>query len=179
LARDLFPVAVTPFHWTLLRRPAQEAMRRTWGAFGAAGGAALPVADFWRRAPDGAVYLNADLVAQAGRAVHGAAWLSAPPPDRGGLFGRWQTAGTIKRVQAQVDAAAQIALRLRQRADFQLVICHVPQPDGNNLLVSHSFCQQNSILKNKHGTARLSAQGIGIGNIVENSCLESFIFQFW
>jgi phosphohistidine swiveling domain-containing protein len=101
LARDLFPAAVTPFHWTLLRRPAQEAMRRTWADLGVA----LPAQDFWRRAPDSYVYLNADLMAQAGRAVHGAAWLSAPPlPERGGLFGRWQTQGTIKRVHAQVDA---------------------------------------------------------------------------
>jgi len=104
LARDLFPAAVTPFHWTLLRRPAQEAMQRTWADLGVA----LPTADFWRRAPDGTVYLKADLVAQAGRAVHGAAWLGAQPtPERGGLFGRWQTSGTIKRVQAQVDAVAQ------------------------------------------------------------------------
>ena len=112
LARDLFPAAVTPFHWTLLRRPAQEAMRRTWADLGVA----LPAADFWRRAPDGYVYLNADLMAQAGRAVHGAAWLSAPPaPERGGLFGRWQTQGTIKRVQAQVDAVAQEVDGLNQR----------------------------------------------------------------
>jgi phosphohistidine swiveling domain-containing protein len=113
LARDLFPAAVTPFHWTLLRRPAQEAMRRTWADLGVV----LPAADFWHRAaPDGYVYLNADLVAQASRAVHGAAWLSGPPPpERGGLFGRWQTQGTIKRVQAQVDAVAQEADGLNQR----------------------------------------------------------------
>ena len=87
-------------------------MRRTWADLGVA----LPAADFWRRAPDGYVYLNADLMAQAGRAVHGAAWLSAPPaPERGGLFGRWQTQGTIKRVQAQVDAAAQEVDGLNQR----------------------------------------------------------------
>ena len=87
-------------------------MRRTWADLGVA----LPAADFWRRAPDGCVYLNADLMAQAGRAVHGAAWLSAPPAtERGGLFGRWQTQGTIKRVQAQVDAVAQEADGLNQR----------------------------------------------------------------
>jgi len=124
LARDLFPTAVTPFHWTLLRRPAQEAMRRTWADLGVA----LPAADFWRRAPDGTVYLNADLVAQAGRAVHGAAWLGAPPggpppPELGGLLGRWQTPGTIKRVQAQVDAVAQEAdgLNLRLAEWFAFV----------------------------------------------------------
>ncbi len=112
LARDLFPAAVTPFHWTLLRRPAQEAMRRTWVDLGVV----LPAADFWRRAPDGYVHLNADLMAQAGRAVHGAAWLSAPPtPERGGLFGRWQAQGTIKRVQAQVDTVAQEVDGLNQR----------------------------------------------------------------
>jgi hypothetical protein len=91
-------------------------MRRTWADLGVA----VPAADFWRRAPDGYVYLSADLVAQAGRAVHGAAWLGGspggpPPPERSGLFGRWQTPGTIKRVQAQVDAVAQDVDRLNLR----------------------------------------------------------------
>ena len=120
LARDLFPAAVTPFHWTLLRRPAQEALRRTWSALGADLGVALPAADFWQRAPDGTVYLNADRVAEAGRAVYGAAWLGAPPglpPPlvRGGLLGRWQTPGTVRRVQAEVDAVAQETDGLNQR----------------------------------------------------------------
>jgi hypothetical protein len=74
-------------------------MRRAWADLGAV----LPAASFWRRGEDGRGVLNATLLGQAGRALHGAAWLNAPPePAGGGLFDRLRAPGTIRRVQAQV-----------------------------------------------------------------------------
>ena len=103
VARDLFPANVSPFHWTLLQRPAERAMQRTWADLGAT----LPADAFWRRAADDRIYLNADLLAEAGRALHGAAWLGPRPPvERAGFFGRWQTQGGIQRTQAQITATA-------------------------------------------------------------------------
>lgn len=85
LARDLFPTAVIPFHWTLLRRPVQVAMQRTWADLGAI----LPPEDFWRWGDDGCIYLNASLVAQAGRVLHGAAWIGVPPEEARPDAWRW------------------------------------------------------------------------------------------
>ncbi len=103
LARDLFPAAVTPFHWTLLRRPIQVAMERTWIGLGAA----LPAADFWRRDANGHVYLNAGLIAQAGRAQRAAAWIGAPPEEgSGGFLSRWQAQGITRCAREHVDAVA-------------------------------------------------------------------------
>lgn len=103
VARDLFPVNVSPFHWTLLQRPAEKAMQRAWADLGAR----VSADNFWRRAADGYVYLNADLLVEAGRALHGAAWLGTRPPvQHAGFFSRWQAQGTIQRAHAQITATA-------------------------------------------------------------------------
>lgn len=112
LARDLFPLAVTPFHWTLLRRPAEAAMRRAWADLGAH----LPTEPFWRLNERGLVYLNAALTRQAARELHGAAWLGAAPgPSKPGLLGRLQAQTTIGRAQKQVDTAVGEVEQLNRR----------------------------------------------------------------
>jgi hypothetical protein len=72
LARDLFPGRATPFGWTLLRAPAENAMRDAWAALSAT---ELPTAPFWEAGIDGYVRLNASNLAATGRALYGAAWL--------------------------------------------------------------------------------------------------------
>ena len=55
---------------------------------------------------------------------------------------------------------------------------HVPQPDGEIFLVAYLFLA-NVILhfKQRNGAARLSAQGVGVGECVESPCLGVFIFS--
>ncbi len=117
LARDLFPAAVLPFHKTLLRRPVQAAMQRAWAGLGAI----VPSDDFWRWGEDGRIDLNASLVARAGRALHGAAYIGAPPEEeRGGVLARWQARETVKRARKQIDAVVSGAEGQNQRfADWQ------------------------------------------------------------
>lgn len=102
LARDLFSGWTTPFAWTLLRSPAEAALRGAYMDLGAT--STLPGESFWR-SDDGAVYLNAALVAQADLTLAGAAWLGrAQPPAPGGLLARLQTSSTVKRCQARIAA---------------------------------------------------------------------------
>ncbi len=112
LARDLFPIAPTPFHWTLLRQPLQTAMHRAWTDLGVT----LPGLNFWDRGADGHIYLNADLVRQANRPLYGAAWLVTPPdPTAAGLFARLQAQGIIRRTEAQMAHVVAEAAALQAR----------------------------------------------------------------
>ncbi len=92
-------------------------MQRTWADLGAA----LLSDDFWRRGGDGRICLNASLVAQASRELHGAAWIGVPPEEaRGGFLARWQAQETVKRARKQVDAVANGAEGQNRRlADWQ------------------------------------------------------------
>jgi len=106
----LFPTTATPFHWTLLQHPAEQALRRAWADLGVS----LPDAPFWHRDADGRVVLNLTLVNQAGRALHGAAWLIVPPePTGAGVFDRLRAPGAIRRVQAQLAGALPAARALQ------------------------------------------------------------------
>ena len=103
LARDLFPGRATPFGWTLLRAPAENAMRRMWAAFGVAD---LPQTPFWQYGVDGYVRLNAENLAAASRVVQGAAWLGAVRGDAPtGFAARLRQPAVIRRTEAEVQAA--------------------------------------------------------------------------
>ncbi len=103
LAGDLFPGVALPFAWTVLRAPAERALRRALVALGAGEPAASPL---WRLADDRRVYVNADALAEAARQLHGAAWLGELPGEPpAGLLARWQTGGVIRQAQARVAQA--------------------------------------------------------------------------
>ena len=72
LARDLFPGVATPFAWTVLRAPADSALRRALIELGAG---ELPAAALWRRPDEGRVVVNATALAEAAKMLYGAAWL--------------------------------------------------------------------------------------------------------
>jgi hypothetical protein len=113
LARDLFSGWTTPFAWTLLRAPVETALRSVYTAVGAA--LTAPGEPFWR-SEEGAVYLNAALIAQTDQTLAGAAWLGRrQPPAPGGLLARLQTGSTAKRCQARVAAAPGEAQSLQTR----------------------------------------------------------------
>lgn len=104
LACDLFPGITSPFAWTALCAPAENALRRTWADLGAT--IAPTGVPLWRRADDGCVYVNAEALADAAQGLHGAAWLiAAPAAPPSGLRARWQAGGVIRRVQARIAAA--------------------------------------------------------------------------
>ncbi len=104
LARDLFCGWTTPFAWTLLRSPAEAALRGAYGELGSA--LILPGESFWR-SDDGVIRLNAALVAQADQTLAGAAWLGrVQPPAPGGLLARLQTGSIVKRCQARIAVSA-------------------------------------------------------------------------
>lgn len=112
LARDLFPGPATPFAWTLLRAPAEAALRAFYADLGATVAADEP---FWRLA-DGYVYLNAAAVAAADEKLFGAAWLGRnAPPAPSGLFAKMQTGGVTKRAEGRLRAASGEAAGLRTR----------------------------------------------------------------
>lgn len=112
LARDLFPGPATPFAWTLLRAPAEAALRALYADLGAAVVADEP---FWRL-DDGYVYLNTATVVAADAKLFGAAWLGRDaPPAPSGLFARMQTGGVTKRAEGRLRAAAGEAAGLRTR----------------------------------------------------------------
>lgn len=104
LARDLFCGWTTPFAWTLLRSPAEAALR---GAYSELGSASIsPGEPFWR-SDDGIIRLNAALVARADQMLAGAAWLGrVQPPAPGGLLARLQAGSIVKRCQARIAASA-------------------------------------------------------------------------
>ncbi len=113
LAADLFPGTTTPFAWTALRAPAETALRRTWADLGAPAPADAPL---WRRADDGRVYVDAAALTSAARALHGAAWLIAPPAELSqGLMARWQAGGVIRRAQARIAATQEGVAGLQTR----------------------------------------------------------------
>ena len=103
LARDLFPGVATPFGWTVLCTPAESALRRAFAELGA------PAPDgiqLWQRDQDGQVCVNASALADAARRLHGAAWLGSIRGEMpGGMLGRLQTGGVIRKAQARIDAA--------------------------------------------------------------------------
>lgn len=113
LACDLFPGHVTPFAWSVLREPAETALRRTLTGLSAL---ALPPDALWQRQADGCVYLATAPLAEAGAAAHGAAWLGPqPPPEPAGPLARLRHAGALRRAQAQVAAAVSAAAADRDR----------------------------------------------------------------
>jgi len=104
LARDLFGGRTTPFHWTLLRSPADAALR---GAYSELGAASISSGEPFWRSDDSVIHLNATLVAQADQMLAGAAWLGrVQPPAPGGLLARLQTGSIVKRCQARLAASA-------------------------------------------------------------------------
>ena len=104
LACDLFPGSATPFAWTLLRGPAETALRRVLTELGAP---AMPTHALWQRQADGRVYVAAGPLAEAGAATHGAAWLGPERPVVAtGPLARLSAAGAIRRAQGRVSAAA-------------------------------------------------------------------------
>jgi len=113
LARDLFCGWTTPFTWTLLRSPAEAALRSVYGELGSA-----PVSfrePFWR-SDDGIVRLNAALVSQADQMLAGAVWLGrVQPPAPGGLLARLQAGSITKRCQDRIATAADDVLNLQAR----------------------------------------------------------------
>ncbi len=113
LARDLFPGRTTPFGWTLLREPAETAMRQMWAAFGIAG---LPQTPFWQYGADGYVRLNAVHLAAASWAAQGAAWLGAVRGNAPtGFAARLRPPAVIRRTEAEIQTtlAAVTALNAR------------------------------------------------------------------
>jgi len=103
LARDLFPGTATPFAWTLLRAPAEVALRQALADLGAVSLAGRPL---WRHGGDTYVYVNAGALAEAGRSLYGAAWLgtvAGEPPN--GLLSRFQASNIRRKAQARIAAA--------------------------------------------------------------------------
>lgn len=111
LARDLFCGGTTPFAWTLLRSPAEAALRSAYAELGSA--AISPGEPFWRL-DGGLVRLNAALVAEMDQSLAGATWLGRVQPQApGGLLARLQAGSTAKRCQARIAAAADDLLALQ------------------------------------------------------------------
>lgn len=104
LACDLFPGIASPFAWTFFRDPAEAALRRVLTELGAT---ALPAHALWQRAADGRVYVASTVLAEAGAATHGAAWLGLHRPAAPtGPLARLQAAGAIRRAHGRVTAVA-------------------------------------------------------------------------
>lgn len=113
LARDLFPGRVTPFGWTVLRTPAEMAMRRTWAGLGVS---EMPATPFWRLGDDGLVYLSAENLTAGGQALYGAAWLGpakGEPPT--GLMARLRAGNIIRRAEGEIQSAVTGAGALNAR----------------------------------------------------------------
>ena len=103
LARDLFPRPVTPFSWTVLRGPADVALRQAYAELGAPVSATEP---FWRL-ENRHVYLCSELVEAADGKLCGAAWLGRVAPGAPtGLRGRIQAGGAIKRAESRLQTVA-------------------------------------------------------------------------
>ena len=103
LARDLFPGVATPFGWTVLCTPADSALRRAFLDLGAPAPEGIQL---WQRDQDGQVRVNASALAEAAARLHGAAWLGSIRGETpGGMLGRLQTGGAIRKAQARIDAA--------------------------------------------------------------------------
>ncbi len=118
LARDLFPGPVTPFAWTLLRGPAEAAMRRTWADLGVS---ELNVRAFWQLGEDSRVVLNATALGDASLALHGAAWLGGiPGQPPAGLTARWRARGALRRAEQAVTTAVSSLPALQARLGYWL-----------------------------------------------------------
>jgi phosphohistidine swiveling domain-containing protein len=103
LARDLFPGVATPFGWTILCTPAESALRRAFAELGAPAPEGIQL---WQRDRDGQVRVNASALAEAAHRLHGAAWLGSIRGEMpGGMLGRLQTGGVIRKAQTRADAA--------------------------------------------------------------------------
>ncbi len=103
LAADLFPGTTSPLAWTLLRGPANAALRQAYLELGAP---ALPATPLWQLQTDGQVLVDAAALAEADAALRGAAWLGAAQPEPpAGLLARVQAGSTIRRAQARIAAA--------------------------------------------------------------------------
>ena len=85
-------------------------------AYGELGGQLLPAAlPFWRF-EGGYAYLNAASVAEADESLYGAAWLGSTRPEApGGLRGRLQAGGVIRRTQSRLMTVAGEAAGLQTR----------------------------------------------------------------
>ncbi len=104
LAADLFPGTTSPLAWTLLRRPAEDALRQAYLELGAP---ALPAGPLWQFQAGGQVLVNAAALAMADAALRGAAWLGAAQPEPpAGLLARLQAGAAIRRTEARIAAAA-------------------------------------------------------------------------
>jgi len=107
LAADLFPGMTSPLAWTLLRRPAGDALRQAYLELGAP---ALPAAPLWQLQTDGQVLVNAAALAEADAALRGAAWLGAVQPEPpAGLLARLQAGAAIRRTEARIAAGVREA----------------------------------------------------------------------
>lgn len=117
LARDLFPGVALPFAWSILRVPAEFALRRALVELGAPEPAASAL---WHRADDGRVFVSALALAEAGRALCGAAWLGTRRPEApAGIWARLQVRGMVRRVRARIDrVAAQSAAQHGRVSDW-------------------------------------------------------------
>lgn len=101
LARDLFPGPTTPFARTLLIAPAERAVRHVYAELGGQ----APESRIWQAA-GGYIYLNAAAITEADTSLYGAGWLGKAPGEApGGLRGRLQAGGVIRRAQARQSLA--------------------------------------------------------------------------
>lgn len=111
LARDLFPGETTPFAQAFLAGPADGALRSTYAELGGQAPDA-PLLQF----RGGYAYLNAAAIVEADRSLYGAGWLGRTQPEApGGLRGRLQAGGVIRRCQARQAAAIGEAPGLQTR----------------------------------------------------------------
>jgi phosphohistidine swiveling domain-containing protein len=113
LARDLFPGKATPFAWSVLRRPAEAALRRAYGEFGVD----LDAAPLWQLAGGGNVYLHEDAVSAADASLQGKAWLGPHRPalKSAGFVARFQSGGAVRRIEARLNQVPVEASELQNR----------------------------------------------------------------
>ncbi len=84
----------------------------------------------------------------------------------------------IRNLAAQVNAAAQVALRGAQRADGSVAVSPRSPARWRHFSCCPFFLVNvNCIFKQRNGAARLSAQGVGVGEYVESPCLASSSFK--
>ncbi|MGQ9490552.1 MAG: PEP-utilizing enzyme [Anaerolineae bacterium] len=113
LAADFFPGTASPFAWSVLQDPLERAFRRALKGLGAP---EPPPDALWRLAEDGRVYISAAALAEADRALKGAARFGPGRPEPPtGLLARLGAQGTIHRAQACIAETAARVTSLHSR----------------------------------------------------------------
>ena len=75
----------------------------------------------------------------------------------------WSSSLLIPNLAAKGNAAAQVGFGVAQGTDAYLLMCQVPQADGDAFLDALLFANGNLHFKERHGLAGLSVEAVAVG----------------